>query len=403
MLKRLNMLVVGVLASAAALYADELPLANSSQHLHKEFVRNITVDVTLSCDYPTGGNPALVTNIKRWVCAQLGDHEGDFIDMIDEAVNFEADNFMANLEPEEELYDSYDDGMQLDRDLSITRVFENDAFVTFCSSCSGYDGGAHGYSASNWATFRKADGEQMGWRLLDSMTPSEIAEAIERNMMIEYELTDEEDVLQYFCMEPEVLAGGFPLPDTEPFLLESGVTVIYQQYEIGPYAIGMPSCSLMSCDEYLQRCSRNIGLMVDDAEGESLAEEEQMLALLGGKEALMAHLASNIKYPEAAAELGVGGRVDLRIEVKADGSIGRIEVVRSLNPNQEPMAKSMYLWQNKGKTDADYRRYAQEVMDRNLAGEACNAEAARVVRTLPLFKTEGKSYWIKFPVIFTLQ
>ena len=37
-------------------------------------------------------------------------------------------------------------------------------------------------------------------------------------------------------------AEKFPLPAFPPFLTKEGVVVMYQQYEIAPYAVGMPSC-----------------------------------------------------------------------------------------------------------------------------------------------------------------
>ena len=35
-----------------------------------------------------------------------------------------------------------------------------------------------------------------------------------------------------------------PLPKTPPYLMENGVVVIYQQYEIAAYALGLPCVSL---------------------------------------------------------------------------------------------------------------------------------------------------------------
>ena len=48
---------------------------------------------------------------------------------------------------------------------------------------------------------------------------------------------------------------------------------------------------------------------------------------------LLKWLRSNIQYPPDALELGVEGRVVLRFVVRADGTIGNVEVLRKLHPS----------------------------------------------------------------------
>ena len=38
--------------------------------------------------------------------------------------------------------------------------------------------------------------------------------------------------------------GQIPLPAWAPYPSEEGLNLVYQQYEIGAYALGMPSCIL---------------------------------------------------------------------------------------------------------------------------------------------------------------
>jgi TonB family C-terminal domain len=53
----------------------------------------------------------------------------------------------------------------------------------------------------------------------------------------------------------------------------------------------------------------------------------------GGEAELMKWLHENIQYPIIAMEQGIQGRVVLRFVVGPDGSVGQIEVVRSLDPS----------------------------------------------------------------------
>lgn len=68
----------------------------------------------------------------------------------------------------------------------------------------------------------------------------------------------------------------------------------------------------------------------------------------GGDKALMQWLGENIKYPTIAAEQGIQGRVVLRFVVGPDGSVGNVEVQRSLDPSLDKEAirvvKKMPKW-----------------------------------------------------------
>ena len=52
----------------------------------------------------------------------------------------------------------------------------------------------------------------------------------------------------------------------------------------------------------------------------------------GGDEELMRYIASNLKYPTVAQEMGIEGRVTLSFVVNRNGEVGSVEVVRSLDP-----------------------------------------------------------------------
>jgi len=90
----------------------------------------------------------------------------------------------------------------------------------------------------------------------------------------------------------------------------------------------------------------------------------------GGDIALLKFLSENINYPEEAAEQGIQGRVVLRFVIKANGSIGKIEVFKSLYPK-------------------------------------CDEEAIRVVKMMPKWipaKQNGKptNIYYHLPVVFKI-
>lgn len=100
-------------------------------------------------------------------------------------------------------------------------------------------------------------------------------------------------------------------------------------------------------------------------------DDSDMPHFPGGNEAMYAFLSSNLNYPSEALENEIQGRVVIKFVVKADGSIGTTEIVKSVHP-------------------------------------ALDAEAERLVRLMPKWtpgKYDGKpaNVWFSIPVIFKLQ
>jgi periplasmic protein TonB len=97
---------------------------------------------------------------------------------------------------------------------------------------------------------------------------------------------------------------------------------------------------------------------------------EQMPEFPGGQEALAAFLGKNIKYPDAAKESGISGRVYIQFVVNKSGQISNVKLVRGI-------------------------------------GGGCDEEAIRVVKKMPPWragKQNGQSVSVFFnlPIVFTL-
>jgi TonB family protein len=98
---------------------------------------------------------------------------------------------------------------------------------------------------------------------------------------------------------------------------------------------------------------------------------ETMPVFPGGEQALAQFIGANLKYPEIAIKQGIQGIVVVRFVVGTDGSIGDVQVTRSLEPN-------------------------------------CDKEAVRVVKSMPKWKPatqEGKPVHVYYtlPVKFRLS
>lgn len=95
--------------------------------------------------------------------------------------------------------------------------------------------------------------------------------------------------------------------------------------------------------------------MVIKAAGEDAYQVvEEMPEFPGGMKALMDYLSANVKYPEAAKQAGISGRVTTIFVVGEDGVIRDVKVVRSVSPELDAEAirvmSSMPKWKP-GKQD----------------------------------------------------
>jgi TonB family protein len=98
---------------------------------------------------------------------------------------------------------------------------------------------------------------------------------------------------------------------------------------------------------------------------------EQMPRFPGGEVALMRYLQENIKYPPEAAKKDIEGRVVVQFIIEKTGEVGEVKVVRPIS-------------------------------------EELDAEAVRVVKTLPKFEPgrqdgEAVSVWYTLPISFKLR
>lgn len=117
--------------------------------------------------------------------------------------------------------------------------YQTDRFITYTASTYAYLAGAHGSSFNFPQVFEKPSGKRLGWNMFKSEALPNLTATIKHELMTQYfEVPTESDLAECLLIDPDTL----PLPVANPAFMETGVVFIYQQYEIAPYAAGMPSC-----------------------------------------------------------------------------------------------------------------------------------------------------------------
>lgn len=108
-----------------------------------------------------------------------------------------------------------------------------------------------------------------------------------------------------------------------------------------------------------------------ETEEKGLESGDVMPQFPGGEVAMLKWIAEHVKYPETAQESNIQGRVVVQFVVTKTGSIGKVKIVRSVDPDLDK-------------------------------------EAVRVIKSLPRFypgKVNGKpvNVWMTLPISFKLQ
>lgn len=127
----------------------------------------------------------------------------------------------------------------LSYDLSIRKTGETDRYLTYETSCYVFLGGAHGSALCRPVNIVKATGRVLA-ATVDTLKQKALQPILRRGVKeyiskAENRKIKDRDLQNMLFVEH----GIIPLPATVPVLTPEGLRFVYQQYEIGPYALGM--------------------------------------------------------------------------------------------------------------------------------------------------------------------
>lgn len=125
-------------------------------------------------------------------------------------------------------------------DVAIRRVADKEKYATYEVTSYTYLGGAHG-SSTNFMVNIDKESAKMLEATIDTTKTKELQPVLRKGVIDYFKecgetVKDEELDDMLFISE-----GIIPLPAQTPALTPEGLRFIYQQYEIGPYALGMVS------------------------------------------------------------------------------------------------------------------------------------------------------------------
>ena len=217
-------------------------------------------DVHVSVDWPVEGNDTLLQGIRQYILKQLGIKKcTDIKAEIKKVAKTQYHELKTQWQEDRECRGE-DMGMIYSSYQRISVDEESDTYVTYSYCTEGFTGGAHGYATATGITISKATGKEIGYEseynantmtfsikrqnLFRSTKSAGLYKLIKEGVkdyfsdLEDHRISDEElaDVLQNV---PDV--NHIPVPQFPPTFTKNGLVFLYQQYEIGPYAVGMPN------------------------------------------------------------------------------------------------------------------------------------------------------------------
>lgn len=234
--------------SADILVTTEISWADSIS------ANNCTAKCEIDVMYPDEGGTELLDSTREWIAQTLSTITP--VDTAATATAFSsetaADGQLLIADAGKRVLDfargefesfSADEGFAFNYEYNakIDKTFASDSVVTLTSTIYMYNGGAHGATLANGATFRTSDGMRLGYDIFEPNSLRELTTMVKEAVSRQYFETGDD-----FKMEDALIIDSqeFPLPAVAPYFTEKGLTFIYQQYEIACYAAGMPTCTL---------------------------------------------------------------------------------------------------------------------------------------------------------------
>ncbi len=200
---------------------------------------------SINIDYPTKGNPYLLNSIREWIIDWT--YANDTIDMNEPLAilrDFNAASIHELMVEAKELNENptlIENGMELAQEMEIKKIFEDNLFITYIVTTYTYLGGAHGTFTAWGTTFRKSDGKVLD-HIFRNDKLTDVQQLISEDLQKQFEVNSWDELREQLFIDE--YASYVPMPQSDPYIKNDSIVFCYQQYEIGPYAIGLPAARL---------------------------------------------------------------------------------------------------------------------------------------------------------------
>ena len=254
----LSLLLLPALMTAfASCKSDCIGTALTTDSIKIENNEDSLATASLVFDYPTEGRPKMLDSVRAYINETLyhcfypgenGKSKYAELYMGDLESGKKVGKFYGKAFAEEMKQMRHADGMDktsapYSHYLTLRKVEDTDFFTSYVLHNYWYTGGAHGSDFTEGATISKFDGHVLSYpidtlRLMDiqPLLAQGIADYLNTAKQWDDNITAK-NIRDYLFLSGDTI----PLPAARPYLTAKGIMMVYQQYEIGPYAMGQPS------------------------------------------------------------------------------------------------------------------------------------------------------------------
>jgi len=204
--------------------------------IEKKKTRGKIQECAVKVQYPTDAASPLAKAINSYISEKLG---GTSRDNPFDVPMMAARYLEGCLEPsEDEIEEEWEDRPPNESSIKISKLAETDTFVTYEFTEYFYGGGPHGYMQYDGMTFRKSDGQRMGWNAFVKTHGPGFKNLLKQGLKESMQIKTDKELAGELTIEGGLKA--LPLPKASPLFMEKGVKFTYGEYEIAAYASGMP-------------------------------------------------------------------------------------------------------------------------------------------------------------------
>lgn len=226
---------------------------------YKYSKKDKTASISIEIEYPTSGDPTLCDAIRKEILS-LAQHNfpGDktngkaVANYLGKSAYDNAHEMWTEVNDENEETASESPDFEYvpqppyTVEMTVKKIAETSKYITLSISSYEYLGGAHGSSAIQGITFSKFDGKEMNERILKNARPKGLNDIVKQGLKRYFTecgstIKSDADLADQLILEEGKSVNNLPLPAGGLYISAQGIVFCYGQYEIAPYAAGMPT------------------------------------------------------------------------------------------------------------------------------------------------------------------
>ncbi len=197
----------------------------------------------LTADFPRNGTTVLHDSIVKHINRQLGRGTEENITNGYSLLVVQGDSIFADIFKEALNGRNYGyHGPAYTKEINVKKMHDEKNTVTYATEAYEYLGGAHPFSVYTGVTFAKQDGKVLDYKIFKDTTGNTFRKVLIDGLKGYFEVKSDAELVN--CLLDIKRTKDIPLPATPPFFTDKGIMLIYGQYEIAPYAAGMPAVTI---------------------------------------------------------------------------------------------------------------------------------------------------------------